>query len=134
MIQLFIIGSFLACDQDRLVDPRVVHSLVGGLSHSKNVRPALRSPLSNVDLHGAEGVDGEPLVRVDGDTEEARVGVDQLVLVPHHGVPENAGITEEGEVSHFLGAVKLGGVDLTDGVRLICLDLSIDGDLKFLSG
>ena len=107
MIQLFIIGSFLACDQDRLVDPRVVHSLVGGLSHSKDVRPALRSPLSNVDLHGAEGVDGIPLVWVDGDTEEARVGVDQLVLVPDHGVPENAGITKEGEIGHILRAVKL---------------------------
>ena len=28
------------------------------------------------------GVDGEPLVGVDSDTEEAGVGVDQLVLVP----------------------------------------------------
>ena len=123
MIQLFIIGSFLACDQDRLVDPRVVHSLVGGLSHSKNVRPALRSPLSNVDLHGAEGVDGIPLVWVDGDTEEAGVGVDQLVLVPDHRVPENAGITKEGEVCHVLRAVKLGGVDLAYGVRLESLHL-----------
>ena len=46
------------------------------------MRPALGSPLSHVDLHGAQGVDGVPLVRVDGDAEKAGVGVDQLVLVP----------------------------------------------------
>ena len=94
--------------------------------------PALRSPLSHVDLHGAEGVDREPLVGVDGDTEEARVGVDQLVLVPDHRVPENAGVTKEGEVGHVLRAVKLGGVDLTDRVCLVCLHFAIDVDLKFL--
>ena len=57
-------------------------TLVGALSDGKDVRPALGPPLAHVQLHGAEGVDGEPLVRVDGDTEEAGVGVDQLVLVP----------------------------------------------------
>ena len=87
--------------------------------------PALITPLANIQLHGAEGVDGETLVRVDGDTEEAGVGVDQLVLVPDDGVPENAGVTEEGEVSHVLRAVKLGGVDLTDGVGLVGLHLKI---------
>ena len=44
------------------------------------MRPTLRSPLANVQLHRAEGVDRESLVRVDGDTEEAGVGVDQLVV------------------------------------------------------
>ena len=80
----------------------------------KDMRPTLGSSLSDIQLHGAEGVDGKPLVRVDGDTEEAGVGVDQLVLVPDNGVPENAGVTEEGEVSHVLRAVKFGGVDLAD--------------------
>ena len=51
-------------------------TLVGALSDGKDVRPALVPPLAHVQLHGAEGVDGEPLVRVDGDTEEAGVGVD----------------------------------------------------------
>ena len=44
------------------------------------MRPTLGSSLSDIQLHGAEGVDGKPLVRVDGDTEEAGVGVDQLVV------------------------------------------------------
>ena len=73
----------------------------------KDVGPTLGAPFADVQLHGAEGVDGVPLVGVDGDTEEAGVGVDQLVLVPDHRVPENAGITKEGEVSHVLRTVKL---------------------------
>ena len=59
-----------------------IDTLVGALSDGEDVRPALRPPLAHVQLHGAEGVDGEPLVRVDGDAEEAGVGVNQLVLVP----------------------------------------------------
>ena len=67
----------------------------------------LGPPLANIHLHGTKGVDGEPLVGVDGDTEEAGVGVDQLVLVPDHRVPEDASVTEESEVSHVLRVVKL---------------------------
>merc|ERR1711970_1302096 len=131
---LSLSGSRLSCDEDGLVDARVGHALVGGLSHTKDVGPALGPPLANIDLHGAEGVDGETLVRVDGDTEETGVGVDQLVLVPDNGVPENAGVTEEGEVSHVLRAVKFGGVDLADCIRLVDLVLSVDGDDELLAG
>ena len=150
---LCLSGSRLSGDKDGLVDARVVHALIGSLGNTKDVGPALGPPLADVDLHGAEGVDGEPLVRVDGDTEEARVGVDQLVLVPDDRVPENAGVSEEGEISHVLRAVKLqrirlesvwtyiiavlrftylGGVDLADRVCLICLHLSIDIHRQFL--
>ena len=51
--------------------------------------------------------DGEPLVRVDGDAEEAGVGVDQLGLVSHHRVPEDARVPKESQVCHVLGHVKL---------------------------
>ena len=81
--------------------------------------PALVPPLADVELHGAEGVDWETLVRVDGDTEESGVGVDQLVLVSDHGVPEDASVTEESEVSHVLRVVELGGVDLAAEERRI---------------
>ena len=33
------------------------------------------APLAEVDFDGAEGVDREPLVGVDGDAEQARVGL-----------------------------------------------------------
>ena len=48
------------------------------------------------------------LVGVDGDTEEAGVGVDQLGLVTDHRVPENAGIAKESKVGHVFRHVKLG--------------------------
>merc|ERR1719209_958560 len=93
-------GTRLSGDKDGLVVASVGHALVGALGDGKDVWPALVPPLADVELHGAEGVDGVTLVGVDGDTEEAGVGVDQLVLVPDHGVPEDASVTEEGEVSH----------------------------------
>merc|ERR1719412_759281 len=105
-------GTRLSSNQDGLVHARVHHALVGALSDGKDMGPALVPPLAHVQLHGAEGVDGEPLVGVDGNTEEARVGVDQLVLVPDHGVPEDASVTEVGQIGHVLGAVVLGRVHL----------------------
>merc|ERR1719270_1859972 len=99
---LSLSGTRLSSNQDRLIDSRVGHALVGALSDGKDVRPALGPPLALVQLHGAEGVDGEPLVRVDGDTEEAGVGVDQLILVSNHRVPEDTGVTKEGQIGHVL--------------------------------
>ena len=64
-------------------------------------------PLADIDFHGAQSVDGVALVRVDGDAEEAGVGVDQLRLVTNHRVPENAGIAKEGKICHVLRHVKL---------------------------
>merc|ERR1711970_435725 len=93
-------GTRLSGDEDGLVVAGVGHALVGALGDGKDVWPALVPPLADVELHGAEGVDGITLVGVDGDTEEAGVGVDQLVLVPDHGVPEDASVTEEGEVRY----------------------------------
>merc|ERR1712223_787369 len=89
---------------------------------------ALVPPLAHVQLHGAEGVDGEPLVGVDGDTEEARVGVDQLVDIPDNRVPVDAGVTQEGKTRHVIGAVKLGRVDLVHNILLEGLHLSVDVD------
>jgi len=97
------------------------------------VRPALGPPLSHVELHGAEGVDGESLVRVDGNTEESGVGVDQLGLVTNHRVPENAGIAKESKVGHVLRHVKLWRVDLTNGVRFVGFHLPVDVHVDFLA-
>ena len=104
-IQKLMVTSNNICAKD-------IDTLVGALSDGEDVRPALRPPLANVQLHGAEGVDGEPLVRVDGDAEEAGVGVDQLILVSNHGVPEDTGIAKVSQVSHILRTVKLGGIHL----------------------
>merc|ERR1712015_531015 len=126
-------GTRLSSNEDGLVVTSVGHALVGALSDGKDVRPALVPPLADVQLHGAEGVNRVTLVWVDSDAEEAGVGVDQLVLVPHHGVPEDASISEEGQVSHVLGVVELGRVDLAHGVGLVGLDLAVDGDGELLA-
>ena len=103
--------SFLSCcacsrrsdnQQNNFVINWLPYNTCHKLSISSVFLPALVPPLSNVKLHGAESVDGETLVRVDGDTEEAGIGVDQLVLVPDHGVPEDTSVTEECEIRHVL--------------------------------
>ena len=74
--------------------------------------------LANVNLHGTLGVDGEPLVRVDGDAEETWVGVDELILVANNWIPQNASIVQVGQAWHVIRAVKLGWIDLTDLIGL----------------
>ena len=64
------------------------------------------------------------LVRVDGDTEEAGVGVDKLVDISDLQVPEDGGVIEVGQVGHVLTAVELRGVDLAHLVLLVHLLLA----------
>jgi hypothetical protein len=70
--------------------------------------------LANVHLDHSLGVDREPLVGVDNNTEKARVGVDELGLKTDLQVVEYRGIIEVGQVSHVLTFLKLGRVDLAN--------------------
>ena len=36
---------------------------------------------TNINVHRSLGVDWEPLVGIDSDTKEARIGVDHLILI-----------------------------------------------------
>merc|ERR1719186_689921 len=92
------------------------------------------TPLAKIDLHGTEGVDGEALVGIDGDTEETGVGIDELVDVPNLGVPQDASISQVGEVSHVLGTVKLGRVNLGELFIFEYLHLTVNLDFGFSSG
>ena len=58
------------------------------------------------------GIDGVPLVGVNDNTEEARVGVDELGLEADLQVVEDRGIIQVSQVSHVLALLKLGRVDL----------------------
>merc|ERR1719515_67378 len=118
-------------NQDGLVDTRVDHALVGSLSNSKDVGPAFISSLSNIQLHGAEGVDGESLVGIDGDTEETRVGVDKLIDISNDRVPQDTGITKISEISHVLRTVINWRIHLVKLSLLEHLHLSLDVDLGF---
>ena len=60
------------------------------------------------------GVDWVPLVWVDNNNEQTRVGVDHLGLVASLQVPEDGGVIEEGQVDHVLALLELGRVDLEE--------------------
>lgn len=80
------------------------HVVVGIVGNGVDVRGGLGAPLALVGCHHRRRVDGQPLVGVDGDTEEPRVGLqrergrvrDGGALMPLHlptptGAPPPAG-------------------------------------------
>ena len=75
-------------------------------------------PLASVHVDGPHGVDWETLVRIDGDAEKTRVGIDKLVLIPNHGVPQNTSITQVCQSRHVIGAIELWRVYLCNLILL----------------
>ena len=76
-------------------------------------------------------VDGQPLVGVDGDTEETGIGVDQEELVTGAQVVDNRGLRQVGHVSHILEQLVLWRILWLDIIGLEHLDLTIDKTLDF---
>merc|ERR1712038_2011888 len=94
--------------------------------------------LSKIDFHCPLGVNGETDVGIDGNAEQARVGVDELVLVPNNRVPQHAGVIQVSEASHVIRTVKLGRIYLPNLILLVhfflfCLQDG-DGDLVPIGG
>merc|ERR1711971_1173644 len=130
---LSLAGTRLTSNENRLVLAIVHHTLVLLLSNTKDMRWALLSPQAHIDLHGTLGVDGEANIGIDGNTEEARIGVDKLIDVPNHGVPQDACIIEISQTSHILGAVKLGRIDLANLILLEDFDFTSNLNADFLT-
>jgi len=88
-------------------------------------------PLAQVDLHHTLSVDREALVRIHHNTEQARVGVDQLGLESHLQVVEHRGVVQEGQVGHVFAFLKLGRVHLANlgGLEHFFLMTTHDGSL-----
>ena len=105
-------GARLASDQDGLVLTHIHHTLVRTLGYSKNMGWTLVPTLSHIYFHCPIGVDRESDVGIDGNAEQARVGIDELVLIPNNRVPQHAGIIEVSQACHVITAVKLRRVDL----------------------
>jgi len=78
------------------------------------VRRNFISPLANVPFDDSLGVDRIPLVGVDDNAEQARVGVDELGFVTDLQVVEDRGIIQESQIGHVLAFLKLGRVDLAN--------------------
>ena len=80
---------------------------------------SMRFHLIYIFLHqltdSPHGVDWEPLVGVDSNTEEARVGVDQSLNIALLQIEEDRRIIEIGQAGHVLTAVILGRIDLNVG-------------------
>jgi hypothetical protein len=74
--------------------------------------------LSEVQLHYRWGVDREPLVRVNNDTEQARVGVDKLGLVPGLQVVKDGCVIKVSQIGHVFAFFKLRWIDLSNISRL----------------
>merc|ERR1719422_35778 len=125
---LGLTSSRFTSDENGLVLAIVHHTLVGAFSNAKDVRWALIPPQTHVDLHSTLGVDGETDVRVDGDTEKTRIGVDELVLVPNNRVPQDASIIKVSQTSHVIRTVKLWRINLTNLVLLENFDVSANLD------
>jgi hypothetical protein len=82
-------------------------------------------PLTKVHLDDSSGVNGVPLVGVYHNTEETRVGVDELGDKAYFQVPEDRSVIQESQVSHVFTLLKLGRVDLANIRRLKSLFLEI---------
>jgi hypothetical protein len=82
-------------------------------------------PLAKVHLDDSSGVDGVPLVGVHHNTEETRVGVDELGTETDFQVIEDRCIIQESQVSHVFTLLKLGRVDLSNLRRLESLFLNM---------
>ena len=78
-------------------------------------------PLATVKTNGPHGVDGEPLVWVDSNAEEAGVSVDEPLHISLLKIEEDGGVVEISQTGHILATVILRRVDLCNQVLLILL-------------
>ena len=97
------------------------------------MRRHLITPLALVDLDSAVGVDGVALVWVDHNTEETRVGVDELIHIANLQVVQDGRVVQVCQVGHILAFLVLGWVDLMDLVLLVLLSLSVSGHSDLIS-
>ena len=125
---LSLSSTRLTSDEHGLILSVEQHVTVGSLRDGPQMRWDFIPPLAQVQLDHSWGVDGEPLVRVDDNAEEARVGVDKLGLVPGFQVVEDGGVIEEGQVGHVVTLLKLGRVDGPTLLRLERLFLYFLGE------
>ena len=89
--------KILAGNQHRLVVALTQHIVVSVIRNGENVWRHLRLSLGLVATDNVVIVDRKPLVGIDGDTEETRVGVDQETNITLRQVVDNRCL---GEVSH----------------------------------
>ena len=108
----------LTGDKHGLIFKIEKHVAISSLSDGPQVGWDLIPPLAQIDLDHTLGVDGEALVGVDNNAEEARVGVDESGFEACLQVVEDRGVIEVGQVGHVLTFLKLVRIDLTNLLSL----------------
>jgi len=105
--------------------------MVSSFSDGEDVGWDFITPLSSVKIDSPHGVDGEPLVWIDSDTEQPGVSINEPLHVSLVQVEQYGCIVKIGEIGHVLTAIILGGIDLSDQILLELLDLlaGVDQDL-----
>merc|ERR1739844_616459 len=74
----------------------------------------LISSLSKIQLYYSWCVDGVSLVRINNDTEKARIGVDKFGLESNVQIVEDRRIIKIGQICHVFNLFELPWVDLAD--------------------
>jgi hypothetical protein len=86
---LGLAGTGLASDKHGLILAIVNQVAVGLVGDSENVRSKFIATATAVDLNHVGSVDRDPLIRIDHDAEETRVGVDEVLLVAFFQIVED---------------------------------------------
>merc|ERR1719391_960587 len=107
---LSLAGTRLAGNEGRLMLVLHLEKLESAVSDGVQVRGRLVPPLVAVEGSHDGSVHHQPLVGVDTDAEQARVGVDLENLVTGPQVVEDAGLVQNGQVRHVLLLLELGRV------------------------
>merc|ERR1712142_465000 len=113
-------GTGLAGNQRRLMLALHLQKLESTVSDGVQVRRSVgTSAVSEMGSHDGS-VHHQPLVGVDTDTEETRIGVDLENLVAGSQVVEDTSLVQDGQVGHVFLLFELGRIALEDlGLRQI---------------
>merc|ERR1712042_108292 len=124
-------GTRLTGNQRRLMLALHFEQLKSAVSDSVQMRRSVGTSAVSVMGSHDGSVHHQPLVRVDTDAEETRVGVDLENLVTGSQVVEDTSPVKDGQVGHVFLLLELGGIALKDlslGKSFISLG-SLDFDL-----
>merc|ERR1719447_1452014 len=103
-------GTRLAGNQGRLMLALHLQELESTVSDGVQVRRSVGTPaVSEMGSHDGS-VHHQPLVGVDTDAEETRVGVDLEDLVAGPQVVEDTSLVQDGQVGHVFLLLELGGI------------------------
>jgi hypothetical protein len=107
---LSLSGTRLTSDEHGLILAVADHHSVSSVGDGEDVRGDFIPSLSAVIVNHGGCVNGNHLVRVDGNAEKSRVGVDQVSLVTLVEIVEDGGFVQVREISTIFDTIELGRI------------------------